>query len=324
MNNRRALCITDLISFDDGEDISELIQEVIDQNPNRTIYFPDGEYIIGKPIVTAADPKKSVSLRLDDFAVIRASTDWCSDEAMIRLGGCDEANDIFTPGSNYGIEGGIIDCRGVAKGISIDSGRETYIRNLSVKNAVVGIHIKYGVNSGSSDADIFGVNITGTGECDSIGIIIDGYDNTLTNIRIGNVFVGVDLIGAGNILRNVHPLYYIDSPSYCRYDESVGFKNTNGRLNWFDYCYSDQFATGFYTTHGGQYNNCYAYWYSEKDERHVALSSDGVFDGRVCGMSVNSTYPDISRAVFTDGLNISENAYFDNISVLGKIIKDYV
>lgn len=323
-NHKHTLCITDFLTDAQYTDLSDLIQKVIDENPNRTIYFPDGEYVISKPILTPADPQKSVSLRLDDFAIIRAADNWTNEEAMIRLGGKDAANDIFSCGTNYGVEGGIIDCRSRANGISIDSGRETYIRNTSIKNAKVGIHIKYGANSGSSDSDIFGVNITGTGECDSVGAIIEGYDNTLTNMRIGNVFVGVDLIGAGNILKNVHPLYYIDSPSYERYDESVGFKNTNGRLNWFDFCYSDQFATGFYTTHGGQYTNCYAYWYSEEQARHVALDSAEAFDGRAIGMSINSSYPDKSHAVFTDGMKISEDAYFDNIWVLGKVIKNYV
>lgn len=314
------VCINDYLS-EGKTDLSADIQRAIDENPNRTIYFPDGEYRISKPILTPADSSKSVSLCLSDFAVIRANEDWCDSEAMIRLGGKDPANDIFSCFTNYGIEGGVIDCSGRAKGISIDSGRETYIRNLSIKNAKVGLYIKYGANYGSSDADVFGVNITGTGECDSVGVIIEGYDNTLTNMRIGNVFVGVDLIGAGNILRNVHPLYYIDSPSFNCYDKSIGFKNTNGRLNWFDYCYSDQFATAFYTTHGGQYNNCYAYWYSEDQAHHVALASEGEFDGRIFGMSINSTYPEISHAIFAKNIKMSTEAYIENVSVLGKLLK---
>ena len=324
MNNvERAgcICVTDYITNAKSGDVSADVQRAIDENPNRTIYFPDGEYIISNPIITPADPEKSVSLRLSDFAVIRAADSWCSDEAMIRLGGKNPANDIFSCFTNYGIDGGVIDCAGKARAVSIDSGRETYIRNTSIKNAVVGIHIKYGANYGSSDSDVSSVNITGTGELNSVGVIIEGYDNTLTNMRIGNVFVGVDLIGAGNILRNVHPLYYITSPSYGHYEDSVGFRNTNGRLNWFDYCYSDQFATAFHTSHGGQYNNCYAYWYSEEQSRHVAMASDGEFDGRVFGMSVNSTYPDISRAKFSDGMKISKEAHIENVWVLGKIIE---
>lgn len=312
--------IAELIAPHEGKDVTRLIQAVIDENPNRTIYFPDGEYIISAPLVTPAAAERSVSLRLDDFAILRASDDWCCDEAMIRLGGKASENDIFACGTNYGISGGIIDCRGRAKGISIDSGRETYIRNLSIKSAKVGVHIKYGVNNGSSDADIHSVSITGTGTTDSIGIIAEGYDNTFTNIRIGNVFVGVDLIGAGNILRNVHPLYYIDSSSYEHYDNSVGFKNTNGRNNWFDNCYSDQFATGFFTTHGGIYSNCYAYWYSERENKHIAFESEGEFDGRISALSIGSSYPDVSSAVFSKDMKISENAYFANISLHNKLI----
>jgi hypothetical protein len=293
---------------------------VIDNNPNRTIYFPDGEYVIDKPILTPADPRKSVSLKLDDFAIIRASDNWCSDEAMIRLGGKDPANDIFSCCTNYGLDGGIIDCNGIAKGISIDSGRETYVRNTSIKNAVIGLHIKYGTNSGSSDADIFGINITGTGKCDSTGVLIEGYDNTLTNIRIGNVFVGVDITGGGNILRNIHPLYYYINPSsYEYYNDSIGFKND--RTNWFENCYSDQFATGFYTTHGGVYRDCYAYWYSEKQTKHIAISSEADFDGKISNMNVNSSYPNESHAIFTD-MKISDNASIDDVFVLGKKLKN--
>ena len=167
------ISVSDYVAPNCKKDVSDTLQRIIDENPNRTIYFPDGEYLISKPILTPADPLKSVSLKLDNFAVIRAMDIWTGDEAMIRLGGKEEANNIVTPGSNYGIEGGIIDCRGIAKGISIDSGRETFIRNLSIKSAVIGIHIKYGANWGSSDADVFGVNIMGNGTKDALGLLVE-------------------------------------------------------------------------------------------------------------------------------------------------------
>ena len=196
------------INVNYGEDISDSLQAVIDNNPNRVIFFPDGEYKISKPIMTPADPKFAVSLKLSDFAVIKATENWDSDEAMIRLGGKLPKNDNLTNGSNYGLEGGIIDCSGIAKGISVDSGRETYIRNTSIKGAQIGIHIKRGANNGSSDADLFGINIVGNWAADSIGILIEGWDNTLTNIRISRINTGVKLTASGNMLRNVHPLYY--------------------------------------------------------------------------------------------------------------------
>ena len=146
--------VTDYIKADSGKDVSDVLQNIIDNNPNRTIYFPDGVYIISKPIVTPAEPTKSVALKLSNYAIIRASENWNNAEAMIRLGGKDAANNIGVTGSNYYLDGGIIDGSGTAKGISIDGGRETVIRNTSIKNVEVGIHIKHGANSGSSDCDI--------------------------------------------------------------------------------------------------------------------------------------------------------------------------
>lgn len=257
-----------------GSDVSAAIREIIESNPNRTLFFPDGEYILSEPIKTPADPKRSVSLKLSDFAVLKAAPGWQSGEAVVQLGAIYPANDTRTPGSNYSLEGGIIDGAGVANGISINGGRETAVRNVSVKNAVIGLHIMYGANSGSSDADISGLNIIGTGGKDSTGILIEGFDNTLTNIRIGNVYTGVHIKSAGNSLRNIHPLYYSD---YTDYPDSCGFLEECGN-NWYDFCYSDQFGTGFRTTSGSSiFNDCYCFWYSPKGESHTAFRSDGKF-----------------------------------------------
>ena len=45
------------VKCDGKSDVSDAIQKIIDKNPNRTIYFPDGVYMISKPICTPADPK---------------------------------------------------------------------------------------------------------------------------------------------------------------------------------------------------------------------------------------------------------------------------
>ena len=316
--NTRMINIAEIIQSSNQSDIAEIIQNVIRENPNRTIYFPDGVYVIDKPILTPAAAAKSVSLKLDDFAIIRAADGWTHNEAMIRLGGTDEENDEFACGTNFGISGGIIDCNGVATAISIDCGRQTYIREVSIKKAKIGIHIKYGTNFGSSDSDIYNINITCNGERDSIGILAEGYDNTFTNIRIGNAFIGVQLLSAGNILRNIHPLFYMYSSAGNEYDDSIGFANTNGRNNWFENCYSDQYATAFLTTHGGIHHNCYAYWYSEKQTKHIAFDSTDAFDGRICGLSIDSSYPDESHACLARGMRVSADAYFENIAIFQK------
>ncbi len=269
--------ITDYLAANTGRDVSNEIQKVIDENPRKTIYFPDGEYIISKPICTSSNPQKAVSLHLSNFAIIKASDDWSSDEAMIRLGG--DPDRVFTTGqtgSNYYLYGGCIDGSNIAKGVSIDSGRETSIRNVSIKFATLGLHVKYNSEYASNDADIDTVNIIGPYAPDTIGLLVEGFDNTFTNMRIAGFEVGVKLTGSGNFMRNLHPLYSYDT---CAYADSIGFYDLGGD-NWYDICYPDNFAVGFrmagHTV--STYNDCFCYWYSSSGMTEIAFMSDGKFN----------------------------------------------
>ena len=276
------LDVTDFISADTGEDVSGEIQDISDNNPNRVLFFPDGEYVLSSPVLTPADPKKSVSLRLSDFAVIKAGADFPEGEALIQLGGKDAYNDTHTPGSNYSLEGGVIDGSGIANGVSINSGRETAVRNVSIKNTVIGLYIMHGVNNGSSDSDIFGVNIIGNGSEESVGVILEGFDNTLTNMRIGFVQTGVHVKSAGNILRNIHPLYYSD---FSHYEGSCGFLIEAGN-NWFDYCYSDNFSVGYRMTNGDHntFVNSFCYWYTDTGKTQTVFQADEEFNSDITGL----------------------------------------
>lgn len=301
--------VTDTVKADGSGDVSDEIQSIIDGNPNRTIYFPDGVYLISKPICTPANPHKSVDLQLSNYAVIKAADNWSGSEAMIRLGGKDAANDTHTAGSNYSLTGGVIDGSGKANAVSIDSGRETVISNVSIKNAVVGINVKYGANSGSSDADISNVNIIGTGGTDSTGIYVEGYDNTFTNIRIGNVFTGVHLKSSSNSLRNIHPLYYSD---YTDYESSCGFLD-EGSNNIYDFCYSDQFCIGFRMADGVSsiYENCFCFWYTSAGGREICFKADGRFDSVVSNFRAGFR-GDTKNSVLEVGEN-GGSGVFDNL-----------
>ena len=102
--------------------------------------------------------------------------------------------------------------------------------------------------------------------------MLEGWDNTLTNIRIADVFIGVWLKSAGNILRNVHPLYTLD---YTDYERSCGFIVEGNRPdNWFDFCYSDQFSTGFLVNARITMHNCFCFWYSPLGKQHNLIVSD--------------------------------------------------
>ena len=290
------IIVTDYLQANTGEDLSDEIQKIINDNPNKTIYFPDGEYIIAKPIATSGNPVNSVSLHLSNYAVLKAASNWSSSEAIVRLGAAEPYNDIYTNGSNYYFYGGIIDGNMVANGIAIESGRETSIRNVSIKHTKIGIHIKRGANSGSSDADIDTVNIVGNYKQDSIGVFVDNaYDNTFTNMRIAGVQVGVRLTGGGNFLRNLHPLFvYRGSLTNAG---SIGFDDQSGG-NWYDFCYSDEFETGFKMKGStlSIYDTCFCYWYSQKGTKQIGFHSTGKFNSIISNSKINLAYSGLDCA----------------------------
>ena len=270
--------VTDYVKANTGEDVSDALQQLILDNPRRVLFFPDGEYLLSKPICTPANPEHSVALRLSNYAVIKAMDCWKdADEALIRLGAAEPFNTIYTIGSNYYLSGGIIDGSGVASGVSIDSGRETRVENVSIKHTKIGLHVKWGANSGSSDADICNVNIVGRGTLDSIGLLIEGMDNTFTNMRIARVQIGVKLVKGGNYLRNIHPLYSLAS-GWDHYTDSIAFCDLSWE-NWYDFCYSDQYCTGFYMKDGLRsiYHNCFCFWWKTLEGGEIGFRTDGKF-----------------------------------------------
>ena len=323
--NGTYVLVTDYVKANTGEDVSDALQELILANPQRVIYFPDGEYLLSKPICTPANPEHAVSLKLSNFAVIKAMDSWDSDEALIRLGAAEPFNTIHVNGSNYYLSGGVIDGNGVAKGVSIDSGRETRVDNVSIKHTTVGLHIKLGANSGSSDADICNVNIVGLGKRDTIGVLIEGMDNTLTNMRIAYVHTGVKIVRGGNYLRNIHPLgtsapeFYSDSTAFCDLSES----------NWYDFCYSDQYETGFYFKGGCSpiCHNCFCYWYKTLESGEIGFKTDGQFNALLsnCKVSMRGDAPNASFLVGAEGgYGSIENPFFDEKLSVDKCYQNYL
>ena len=278
------LVVTDFVKADGKTDVADAIQKVIDSNPNRTLFFPDGTYLLSHSLLTPADPTKSVHLVLSNYAILKAADNWPSDGgAIVRLGGEHPYNSIYINGSNYGIEGGIIDGSGIADGISIDSGRETRICRVSIKKTRIGIHILRGANSGSSDADISDVNIVGNNTIQSVGVLVEGYDNTFTNMRIAAVHYGIWCKTGGNCFRNIHPLFSFGDNQ--EYDSSCGFVIERGD-NWMNFCYSDQFATGFRLSRGIRCNltDCFVFWYNGKVPFQTAIHCDGTLESIVTSM----------------------------------------
>lgn len=325
------IIVTDYVKANSGKDVSDELQELILGNPNRTIYFPDGEYLLSKPISTPANPIHAVSLELSTFAVLRASKDWSSDEAMVRLGAAEPYNSIYIPGSNYYFTGGIVDGNGIANGISIDSGRETCIHHVSIKNTKVGIHIKWGANNRSSDADIFNVNIVGNAAHDSIGVWLVGHDNTLTNMRIANVHTGILAESGGNIFRNLHPLYTYNGENALdeNFLTSVAFDD-RWTDNYYDVCYSDQFCTAFSMTTKSRniYDKSFIMWYTTKNGVENAFRVNGKFNAIIRNARVNfhgETQSSLLSVSEDGGSGIIENPMLNSESFIDdEVYKEYL
>ena len=332
--------ITDYAMPNTGEDVSDAIQKAIDENPHRTIYFPDGEYILGKPIATSGHPDRAVSLNLSNFAVLKASDNWREQEAMVRLGGAEAANNIHLAGSNYYFSGGVVDGNGRAKGIAIESGRETLITRTSIKNTQVGIHIKRGANSGSSDADIVTVNIVGNAKPDSIGVLLEGSDNTLTNMRIAAVQTGVLINSGTNSLSNIHPLFIYAPELHDRnpdmygevdlidYSKSIGFDDVGNGTNWYDFCYSDQMATGFRFRSGSAvFQNCFVMWYNTNGSHEIGFDCTGRFNSSILNCQVwlkSGVETCIFLRVAEKGFGVVENPIFNDNLNTDKSYLDYL
>ncbi len=268
-----------------GADVADALQALIDANPNRTIYIPDGTWLLSHPVATPAKPTLAVSLHLADFAILKAAPDFPSGKPLVRLGGIHPANDIRTPGSVYGLFGGIIDGSGTADGVTIESGRETRIQNVSMKNVRIGLRVLRGANNGSSDCDIRDVNIVCNQEHDSVGLLVEAHDNSFSNMRIWGCVTGVRIRGGGNRFYNIHPLWGCPMKWY---EESVAFDDA-GAANTYICSYADKYMTGWlFRKRATNYMiQCIVIWVPPSlGTRHVAIRCEGQFHAVCTGMSL--------------------------------------
>lgn len=263
----------------DGKtDASEKLQSIINSNPNRTIYIPDGTYLIEHSLTTPAHATRSVALQLAKNAVLVASGNWDSDKPMISLGKTYPTNDVANAGYFFFIDGGTLDCNGVAKGVAIDGGREVAIRNLNILNTVMGINIAHGANSGSADADIKDVTITGNGKAGSTGVRINAYDNSLSRIDISNVQTGLEIVSGGNVMRNINISGCTDTN---RFNGTTGIRDMTGDC-WYISCSVTDCETAYRLENAQDMRPAIesftAAWSGKTGKRHIVFDTPGAFN----------------------------------------------
>ena len=287
--------VTEYTTPDSQKDMSDDIQKIINENPGRTIYFPDGIYNIAKPITTSADPAKAVSLKLSNFAQIKADSKWTKGEPLVKLGATDAKEGVTNAENRYSVDGGIFDCSSLADGIWVMNAGMVDIRYSAIKSTVTGVWIKADENGNGPVVDVYSVSVIGNNTTESKGFQIDTDGNTLTNINPGNIYTGVEITGTRNVLRNVHPLYVYAG---ALNDEnvhagSVSFKDF-GECNMYDACYSDQMATAFYLGKDAApiIDGAFIFWYKGTPKvPHRAIVCEGKFNA-----IVRSSHADFGHA----------------------------
>lgn len=285
-------------------DYTAAIKKAIEENPNATVYFPDGDYAISDTIVISADAKTGVSLRLSNYATVKAVNWEDKTVPMIRIGAesTDVENSNLYDVRNTYIMGGVIDADGIASGIAIEGGKDITLSNITVKNAYCGLDIKCADNElGTTCADIENVNIIGTREVGSVGVKVSGSYNTFTNMKISDVQYGVKCTetGSNNFFRSIMAI-----GTELTGTDNAGFLELSDG-NQYDICYSDQFANGFVINERSRsvFNGCNVSWQSSDNDYHVGFYAQGKFNSAIlyCKVYHNHT-------VTTDAYLIVETA----------------
>lgn len=303
-------------------DASEALQALIDENPNMTIYIPAGTYTLYNPIRTSAVPTRTVALQLDDNAVLKAAGGWNHSAPMITLGTSWEYNTTAEAGYFYYFDGGTVDCSGVAEGIAIECGRNLQVRNTSIINTQLGFNIKNGTNGGSSDADIFNLNIVGNGKAGSVGMKCAGYDNIFASIKISNCQTGIYLTGGGLFCRDFD--ISLDNPAIM--DGSVAVR-CNSTDNWYVNFNITDYQQAFRMTPNWNarpvFDNITVNWTRSGEARHEVFSyPNGSFNGEVRNMVVKfnnsnkATYNRILVEKTHDGDGVMSNLIIEDPSLV--------
>lgn len=240
--------IKTLGAYGDGtHDDYEKIQNGIDKFHHRTIYFPEGEYLITEPIEIGTTNAEQVDLKLDSGATIKSNT---AIDSLLEIGKYEGNWSRYDEGAVVTIDGGNFDATNCQRAIYISSNRKnTVLKNLNIYNAsTYGIYVVKGTNtSDSSDLNIDNVVVNGTGsEGSSTGIYMAAYDNKLRNIRVNACTIAIH-DHSGNFYENVHCLgsWSTGTLNQTNYEKTIAFKFDGGGVSKLNECYIDTFGTGF-------------------------------------------------------------------------------
>lgn len=271
----------------------EAIQTAIDDNPMKTLHFDEGTYLISQHLSLPATDNEKVFLELDPNATIKADGSF-TDDFLIMVGETGTAESYANSKHQTGVSGGILDCNGRTSGIKSEKTHLARFSNLDIQNCqTIGIQIDQSNNT-SSDAFLSDINLSGVdgNDTDTIGVLLNGYDNNMEMIRTNGFHTGFYINGNGNYLSNCHPMYS-NTLSSTNYNSSIGFYIIRRDTTLTD-CYADNFSTGIKCTDVSWYaTNFFCYWFdNDATHNHTIITCTSInFLGKMDG--INITFPSL-------------------------------
>ena len=218
----------DLTALDDcSTDLNNLINE----NPNGTYYFPNGTYKVSKTINIYGN------VVLDSHAIIKAISPM---NELLLIGG--ESSEITELTTGYFI-GGIIDANGLAD-IAIHTRHNMCykLQSIVVKN-VKNTGIALGGDGSNAYTIVDGCSIQGQRDnhVSEVGIKEQHFDSVITNTNVYNCKTGF-ITSSDYVSNSTAWLEFADM-----YNGSVAFLCKGGWNNYSN-CTSDSMQTAFKTT----------------------------------------------------------------------------
>ena len=260
-------------------DDSIAIQNAINNNPLKTIFFPKGVYGVTDKIIIYQANNYGVNLKLDDNATIKNISGETLN-SLIEVG-------LNTTYGNYSrrlennviyIEGGIIDCSNVTYGMIIDSGRQLVRLNHTVFTNIedYGLFLSKNLSYTSGDVKVSYCDFFRADSNQGMAILVDSYDNELLHIRIDGCQVAIKVTGGYQTFDEIHcTALYNENSTVALNNATMGFWFTGGSASLVN-CYADTYARGFAIQTNGRFflTNCCVYYYDTFDTSGVTSAID--------------------------------------------------
>lgn len=283
-------------------DDTAAIQAAIDNNYNRTILFPDGEYLVSDTIITDCEVDKRQSLLLYAGARIKASSSFSGDY-VVNLGGRGTAPAYVWSDVPVGIEGGLIDGNSVANGLKSVGTHCARIQNVNIWNITdVGLYVGNS-NTTSADAYVQNISVAGKNVEGSIGVWIDANDCDVRDIMVRGCQTGIRML-KGGYLANAHPIF--GGVPQALWEASIGFDIDGVKLSA---CYADNFGTAFKVGNAHwEGSQLVGYWYENNGYSRRLFSTPSYWRGKV---DVAVTFPanGTNVALACDSINAGQYPY---------------